>query len=196
MTLEEQFPSRGGNDSGFWEERFSPSSKLRKGGKIMAEEKVLEGKETEIFQVGVVVKDLDKSIEFLTALGLGPFTVREITHPRATVRGKTVFYQVRIALAQQGAVQLELIEYQKGTTIQKEFLDEKGEGIHHLLFNVKDLKKTIDKFSRKGIPVLQSDNFVGGGGLAYMGSDRVGGIIMEIVQRPPDYDPEKGVRYE
>ena len=144
----------------------------------------------------MVVKDLDKSIEFLSALGLGPFTIREINHPRATVRGKTVSYQVRIALAQQGAVQLELIEYQKGETIQKEFLDEKGEGIHHLLFNVKDLKKTIDKFSRKGIPVLQSDNFVGGGGLAYMGSDKVGGIIMEIVQRPPDYDPEKGVRYE
>jgi len=32
--------------------------------------------------------------------------------------------------------------------------------------------------------------------LAYMGSDKIGGIIMEIVQRPPDYDPEKGVRYE
>ena len=162
----------------------------------MAEEKVLEGKETEIFQVGVIVKDLDKSIEFLTSLGLGPFTIREINHPRANVRGKIVSYQVRIALAQQGAVQLELIEYQKGTTIQKEFLDEKGEGIHHLLFNVKDLKKTVEKFSRKGVPVLQSDNFVGGGGLAYMGSDKIGGIVMEVVQRPPDYDPEKGVKYE
>lgn len=26
-----------------------------------------------------------------------------------------------------------------------------------------------------------------------MGTDKIGGIIMEVVQRPPDYDPEKGV---
>ncbi len=162
----------------------------------MPEEKVLEGKETEICQVGVMVKDLDKAVQFLTSLGLGPFVVREVTHPRATVHGKTVFYQVRLALAQQGPVQLELIEYVKGDTIHKEFLEEKGEGIHHILFNVKNLKETIEKFSQKGVPVLQQDNFVGGGGLAYMGSDKVGGIIMEVVERPPDYDPEKGVRYE
>ena len=167
-----------------------------KKGVKMSENKVLEGEEAHICQVGVVVKDLDKTIELLTSLGLGPFAVREVTHPHATVRGKTVFYQVRLALAQQGPVQLELIEYQKGTTIQKEFLDEKDEGIDHILFNVKNLQTTIDKFARKGIAVLQQDKFVGGGGLAYMGSDKIGGIIMEIVQRPPDYDPEKGVRYE
>jgi methylmalonyl-CoA/ethylmalonyl-CoA epimerase len=162
----------------------------------MPEQKVLQGDEAQICQVGVVVKDLDKTIEFLTSLGLGPFVVRNVTHPHATVHGKTVFYQVRLALAQQGPVQLELIEYVKGDTVHKEFLDEKGEGIHHLLFNVKNLQSTIDKFARKGIGVLQQDNFVGGGGLAYMGSDKVGGIVMEVVQRPPDYDPEKGVRYE
>lgn len=162
----------------------------------MPEQKVLQGDEAQICQVGVVVKDLDKTIEFLTSLGLGPFVVRNVTHPRATVHGKTVFYQVRLATAQQGPLQLELIEYQKGNTIHKEFLDEKGEGLHHILFNVKNLQTTLDKFARKGIEVLQQDKFVGGGGLAYMGTDKIGGIIMEVVQRPPDYDPEKGVRYE
>jgi methylmalonyl-CoA/ethylmalonyl-CoA epimerase len=162
----------------------------------MSEQKVLVGEETHITQVGVVVKDLDRTIEFLTSLGLGPFLVREVTHPHATVHGKTEFYQVRLALAQQGPVQLELIEYQKGTTIQKEFLDEKGEGIHHILFQVKNLPATLEKFAQKGIGVLQQDKFVGGGGLAYVGTDKIGGIVMEVVQRPPNYDPEKGVRYE
>ncbi len=162
----------------------------------MPENKVLEGKETEICQVGVVVKNLDKTIEYLTALGLGPFTIRNVTHPSAIVHGEKVFYQVRIALSQQGAVQLELIEYQKGTTIHEEFLKEKGEGLHHILFDVKDLEATLEACSQRGIEVLQQDRFVGGGGLAYLGTDKVGGIIMEVVQRPPDYDPAKGVRYE
>jgi methylmalonyl-CoA/ethylmalonyl-CoA epimerase len=161
----------------------------------MSEEHVLEGTETEIHQVGVVVKDLDKTIEFLTALGLGPFTLRTATHPAATVRGKKTAYQVRLALAQQGPVQLELIEYQSGETIQKDFLDEKGEGIHHILFRVRDLDASLEKFAQKGIKALQQDRFVGGGGIAYMGTDDIGGIIMELVQLPSDYDPEQGAQY-
>jgi methylmalonyl-CoA/ethylmalonyl-CoA epimerase len=162
----------------------------------MGKNRLLEGEETHIFQVGVVVKDLDQAIAQLTSLGLGPFKVRTVIHPSATVRGKKVSYQVRLALAQQGPVQLELIEYQKGTTIQKEFLDQRGEGIHHILFNVRNLDKALEISQQKGIEVLQQDRFVGGGGLAYLGTDQPGGIIFEVVQRPPDYDPEKGVRYE
>jgi methylmalonyl-CoA/ethylmalonyl-CoA epimerase len=162
----------------------------------MEKKRLLEGEETHIFQVGVVVTDLDKTIAHLTSLGLGPFKVRTVTHPSATVRGEKVSYQVRLALAQQGPVQLELIEYQKGTTIQKEFLDRRGEGIHHILFNVRNLDKALETCQQREIEVLQKDRFVGGGGLAYLGTDQPGGIIFEVVQRPPDYDPEKGVRYE
>jgi len=162
----------------------------------MAEIKpVLEGAEKQILQVGVVVKDLDQTVKFLTALGLGPFTIQTIDHPSATVRGKQVSYQVRLAFSQLGPVQLELIEYRSGTTIQEEFLREKGEGIHHLLFKVDDLEATLAKFSRLGIEVLQKDYYVGGGGLAYLGTDKIGGIIMEIVQQPPGFDPEKGIQY-
>ncbi len=162
----------------------------------MPKEKLLEGKETEICQIGVIVKDLDRTVEHLTSLGLGPFKVRTATHPSATVKGKKAFYRVRLALAQQGPVQLELIEYQEGETIQKDFLDERGEGLHHLLFKVRDLKDTMSKASRQEIAVLQQDHFVGGGGLAYLGTDTIGGIVMEVVQFPPDYDPETGVKYE
>lgn len=161
----------------------------------MADRAVLEGSETVIHQVGVVVKDLDRTVEVLTALGLGPFTIRTATHPAAIVKGKKTSYEVRLALSQQGPVQLELIEYRSGETVQKDFLDAKGEGLHHLLFRVNDLEGTLARFAEKGVKVLQQDRFVGGGGLAYMGTDEVGGIIMEVVQRPPDYDPEKGTQY-
>ena len=162
---------------------------------MAAKRPVFEGTETHIAQVGVVVKDLDRTVSFLTALGFGPFRIRTADHPWATVRGKKVSYRVRLALSQQGPVQLELIEYQSGTTIQKEFLREKGEGIHHILFKVGDLKATLKKFSRRGIEVLQKDEFVGGGGLAYLGTDRVGGIVMEVIQHPANYDPQKGGQY-
>lgn len=158
-------------------------------------EPVLQGQENHILQVGVIVKDLDQTVKFLTGLGLGPFTIRTVDHPSATVRGQQVSYQVRLAFSQLGPVELELIEYQSGTTIQEEFLREKGEGIHHMLFKVTDLEATLAKFSRMGIEVLQKDYYVGGGGLAYMGTDKIGGIIMEIVQQPPGFDSAKRIQY-
>jgi len=161
----------------------------------MADEPVLQGTETEIRQVGVVVKDLEKTVQFLAALGLGPFTVRKAVHPAAVMRGEKVSYEVEIALSQQGPVQLELIEYKRGKTIQKEFVDERGEGLHHILFKVQDIDVALHRFAQKGVAVLQQDRWVDGGGIAYMDTGRIGGIIVEIVQHPPNYDPRVGARY-
>jgi len=162
----------------------------------MPKNKVLEGAEAEICQVGVVVKDLDRTIEYLSSLGLGPFSVRTSTHPAAIVHGKKAFYQLRIAHSQQGPVQLELIEYQKGESIYKEFLEQKGEGLHHILFKVRDINATVDRFAQMGIDALLRDRFVEGGGIAYVDTGKIGGIITEIAQLPPNFDPKVGGRYQ
>jgi len=161
----------------------------------MGEGKALEGTETEIVQVGVVVKDLDKTVEYLTSLGMGPFKISTVTHPSATVHGEKVFYEVRLAKSQQGPVELELIEYQKGRTIHKEFLDEKGEGLHHLKVTVKDINAPVNRFAQKGIEPLQEDRAVGGGGMAYLDTAKIGGLIIEVSQRSPNYDPKVGTKY-
>ena len=161
----------------------------------MTEDRVLQGTEAHITQIGIVVRDLGKAIEYYTSLGLGPFAVRTAYHPSATVRGKRVSYQVKIATSQQGPVEMELVEYQKGVTIHEEFLREKGEGLHHIRFRVPDLEATVDRFVQKGIEILQEDKLVGGGGIAYLDTGKVGGVIMEISQPPKDWDPAKGVQY-
>jgi len=79
----------------------------------MPQEEILDGKEKEIVQVGVVVKDLEKTVEYLTSLGLGPFSIRTVTHPSATVHGEKAFYEVRLAKSQQGPVELELIDRER-----------------------------------------------------------------------------------
>jgi catechol 2,3-dioxygenase-like lactoylglutathione lyase family enzyme len=161
----------------------------------MFDDKVLHGAETEIIQIGVVVENLDQTIDSLTSLGLGPFKVHTATHTAAIFRGKKVSYQVKIAMSQQGSVQLELIEYLYGNTIHNEFLQEKGEGLHHICLRVNDIDGSLHRFEQKGISVAQQDRFVGGGGVAYMDDEKTGGITFEVVQLPPDYDPAKGVKY-
>ena len=168
---------------------------MKKGGKIVPEEKMLEGKEAAIFEVGVVVKDLDKTIEYLASLGLGPFRIRMSTHPSGLVHGKKTYYKVRVAMSQQGPVQLQLIEYLEGETIFQDFLRDKGEGLHHIAFKVGDLSAALARSVSKGISVLQQDQFVGGGGLAHLGSEKMGGIAIKLIQHPPGFDPSVGVKY-
>ena len=161
----------------------------------MAGERVLEGAEAHITQIGIVVKDLEKAIAYFSSLGLGPFSVRTGVHPTATVRGKIVSYEVKIGTSQQGSIELELVEYLKGVTIHEEFLREKGEGLHHIRFRVKDIDAALEKFAEKGIGVLQEDRFVGGGGIAYLDTAKIGGTILELSQPPVKYDPQEGFRY-
>jgi len=99
------------------------------------------------------------------------------------VRGKPSHYECRLRFAQIGPVELELIEPIKGECLQKEFLDSKGEGIHHLGFFVDDLDTEVSNLVRHGIEVIQSGKRLTGGGFAYLNTNAIGGIVLELIQR-------------
>ncbi len=135
-----------------------------------------------VSQIGVVVRDVDKAIEYYSKnFGLGPFKTIVISRKDAVVRGKPANYKAKLAFADMGQAQLELIEILEGETIQKEFLNSKGEGIHHLGFIVKDLEGEVAKWEKGGFGVLQRSK-PGEPGFAYMDTERVGGVILELIQ--------------
>lgn len=90
----------------------------------------------DIYQIGIVVRDVRKAAEhYWKTLGVGPWQIGSLGPPvvrDVTVRGKPVTVSVRGAYAQSGPVQLELIEPLEGPSIWKEFLEEKGGGLHHV----------------------------------------------------------------
>jgi hypothetical protein len=83
-----------------------------------------------------------------------------------------------------GPLTLELIELIDGKTVHEDFLKEKGEGIHHLGFAVKDLNKCEEEAEKLGLKVIQGIKREDGSGFAYLDSDRIGGAMFELVQRP------------
>jgi len=144
---------------------------------------------TPIVQIGVVVKDVEKAVEYYTKhFGLGPWrrTVNEHL-PFAIVRGKNTPYTVKLAFVDIPPLQLELIEVTKGPSIQLEHLEAKGEGIHHIQYRVKDLEKEIVKYKKHRFKVLQTMHD-SKGGFAYMDTDKVGGVIFEIVGPSPSLE--------
>ena len=139
-----------------------------------------------IDQVGVVVKDLDRAVEFYSSLGIGPFQPLHVTRVERTVYGKLADDVRNISrVAQMGHVQLELIQPVSGESVQKEFLERRGEGINHLGFLVDDVGKEVAKLVAKGFNVISSVQYLGGGGVAYLDTDRIGGVLFELIQWPP-----------
>ncbi len=138
-----------------------------------------------IFQLGIVVKSIDETVKFYEEVfGIGPFEIREVNFPTATFYGEKAGYRGKRAFAKLGPITFELIELIEGKTIQEAFLKEKGEGLHHIGFAVADLKKIMKEAESQGLQVTQSFTREDGSGFAYIDSDRIGGVIFELIQRP------------
>lgn len=151
--------------------------------------------DAQIVQIGIVVKDLQHTIELLTNIGLGPFDIREVEHPSALIHNTLKYYKVRVAIARQGAIELELIEPLEGHSVQQEALDEKGEGLHHIMFMVNNLDETLERFSDLACDTILEDRFIGGGGVAYVETKAAGGLVMEVAQLPDNFQPGDPLRY-
>jgi methylmalonyl-CoA/ethylmalonyl-CoA epimerase len=138
-----------------------------------------------IFQLGIVVKSVEETATFYEEVfGIGPFEFREVNFPTATFYGEKAGYRGKRGLAKLGPITFELIELIEGKTIHEPFLKEKGEGLHHIGFAVADLKKAVEEAGGQGLKVTQGFTREDGSGFAYLNSDKIGGVIFELIQRP------------
>jgi methylmalonyl-CoA/ethylmalonyl-CoA epimerase len=144
------------------------------------------------FQVGVVVRDLDKTIAALsTIFGIGPF--RTIVYPPAgrediqrAYHGQPGDFTYRQAFADLGSVELEIIQPLSGPSIWADFLEKHGEGIHHIRFNTFDLAPVSEHLARLGIEVAMSGSGLRPGtSWANFATEDVVGFTIEVMQALP-----------
>lgn len=142
-------------------------------------------KQDRFIQIGIVVKNIDETLKYYReAFGFGPFEVRYVDYPTATYYGKTAGYRGKRAFFNMGPIQIELIELVDGKTIHEDFLKTKGEGLNHLGFRVDDLEVAKKNAEKAGLKIIQSFTRPDGTGFAYIDSDKVGGVLFELIQRP------------
>jgi catechol 2,3-dioxygenase-like lactoylglutathione lyase family enzyme len=120
-------------------------------------------KVTGINQVAIVVKDLQRTMEdYWNILGIGPWDVYSWEAPLVYDRkyhGKPAQTREKIAETRVGGVVLELCQPIAGDSIYRDFLTERGEGLHHLNFLVDDVDATTEILSQQGFSCLQSGRF-------------------------------------
>ncbi len=153
-----------------------------------------------IFQIGIVVRSIDRSMtRYWDILGLGPWRVHtyrpETGLTRMTIRGKETDYAMKLAMAYTGPMMWELIEPLSGPTIYADFLEQKGEGLHHVHCLVADYEKALTWLEKKGIGILMSGTMAQGS-YAYLDTEKSLGFIIEIGKsRPPGIRPAVDAYY-
>ena len=134
-------------------------------------------------QVGIIVKDIEKTIEGLSKLGIGPFgSIDRAPTVRWEALGKPTEVKLKMRFANIGPLEIELIE-PISECMQKEFLDSKGEGIHHIAFWVDDLDKEVKKMTKKSYKVVQQGWREKSGGYAYLDTQKSCGVMIELIQK-------------
>jgi methylmalonyl-CoA/ethylmalonyl-CoA epimerase len=147
-----------------------------------------------IVQIGIVVPDLDKTTRLLSSLfGIGPF--RSVVWPsrpesKYQYRGAEEHILISQAFVQLGQVEIELIQPLEGErNAYKQFLDETGGGIHHILFEVKDIDPVLQALAESGVTVLQSGTGIRPGTRwALLDTQEQLGFLVELRHRPGESD--------
>jgi len=89
-----------------------------------------------ISQIAIVVHDIDEALErYLRVLGWGPWSVYEHKPPAlhdTFLHGKPTDFTMIGAETHVGPIVVELLQPVDGPSIYKEWLDEHGEGLHHI----------------------------------------------------------------
>jgi len=121
----------------------------------------LLGRPLMISQIAVVVNDLQRTMEQYTKLlGWGPWNVYRHEPPRlhhTEIRGATVPYTMLGAETHVGDMGFELPQPLEEPSIYREWLDEHGEGLHHVAVMLHDFEESTElkkRFDEVGASVL------------------------------------------
>ena len=126
-----------------------------------------------IDHVGVAVKDIDAALQFFhETSGTPPGQVQSLADQG-----------IRATLIQVGQTRLELLEPLADDSPVGRFIARRGEGLHHLAFNVSDLAGDLKRLEDKGLQLVDREPREGlSGMIAFIHPNSVFGILTELVE--------------
>jgi len=127
-----------------------------------------------ISHIGIAVESLDEQIPYYRdVLGL-KFSGTEIV---ADQKVKVAFFEV-------GDTRIELLEATDEESPIAKFIAKKGQGIHHMAYQVENCKLAIKKMDETGIRLIDTEPRVGAGGhkIAFLHPRSTFGILTELTE--------------
>ena len=128
--------------------------------------------------IGIAVKDLGRSNKLFEALlGVKNYKIEPVNSEKVI----TSFFAV-------GNTKIELLEGTDKDSPISNFLDKRGEGIHHIAFEVDDIMETIKNLEAKGFELINNKPKKGADNklVAFVHPRSANGILVEICQEIRD----------
>jgi len=128
-----------------------------------------------IDHLGIAVRSINDSLRFYRdALGISPHGTERVEDQGVTV-----------ALLPMGESRIELLEPFAEDTPVGRFIAKRGEGIHHVCYEVEDLGSKLEEMKLKGVRVLDGYPRRGAEGklVAFLHPATASGVLVELVQK-------------
>ena len=144
----------------------------------------MTGPFSRLHHVCVVVHDIDRAQAYYESVGIGPwhdypplgeYTELDMPDPDG-------FRALKYRYASIGDQQFQLCEPGPEPTPQRRFLDERGEGVFHVGFEVPDANAAEQQVP--AAPLMRGRR-TNGSGFTYFDTADQAGVVLEIRQSPP-----------
>ncbi|MEW6337864.1 MAG: methylmalonyl-CoA epimerase [Acidobacteriota bacterium] len=130
--------------------------------------------------VGIAVRSIEERSRVYRALGMDVAAVEDVPGQK-----------VRVAFLPLEGTRLELIEPTDPSSPIAGFLEKRGEGVHHLCFQVDDVRAAMARLSEHGMQLLAREPVVGADGalVCFVHPRSAGGVLIELSQPAADAAP-------
>ncbi|MDD2294018.1 MAG: methylmalonyl-CoA epimerase [Bacteroidales bacterium] len=130
---------------------------------------------THIEHLGIAVKSLEEAIPYYeNILGLKCYAIEEVADQKV----KTAFFKI-------GQTKIELLESTSPEGTIAQFIEKKGEGIHHIAFATSSVKDALADAESKGVRLIDKAPRKGAEGLsiAFLHPKSTMGVLTELCQK-------------
>ncbi len=128
-----------------------------------------------IEHIAIAVKNLDESIKFYEHFfGLKCYLIEEVENQK-----------VRTAFIKIGETKIELLETTDPNGTIGKFIENHGEGIHHIAFAVNDVDSSLNEMESKGIKLIDKKPRQGAEGfhIAFLNPKSTHGVLTELCEK-------------
>jgi methylmalonyl-CoA/ethylmalonyl-CoA epimerase len=127
-----------------------------------------------IEHIGIAVKDLEKSNQlFRILLGTDPYKMEEVVNEGVSVS----FFKT-------GESKIELLQALNENSPVAKFIEKKGEGMHHIAFEVPDILKAMKEMKENGFMLLSDEPKKGADNklICFLHPKSTNGVLVELCQ--------------
>lgn len=128
--------------------------------------------------IAVAVKNLDEALVLWRDLLGMPVIAIETVEEQG----------VRVAKLDTGNTHIELLEPLGPDTPVGRFLEQKGQGLHHVCLEVEDIDSELERLGNKQIKLIDAKARIGAGGarIAFIHPKATGGVLTELSEWPEE----------